>query len=179
VRPVNCVLVRHPPADIAPGICYGRLDLPLRPDADGMVARIVAELAARGLARIWSSPARRCRAVAEPAAAASCIPLRVAQRLRALDFGRWEGSPWDSVPRAALDAWAADPLGFAPPDGESGAALLARVGDARRALLSAGEDCAVVSHGGPLKLLSALLRGEPPDLLAVAPPLGSVRVFTC
>ncbi len=170
---MKLVLVRHPPPDIAPGICYGRLDLGLRADGSGAVAAVVASLAAHRVTRIWSSPARRCRVVAEAIGA----PVRLDPRLLELDFGAWEGVAWDDVPRAALDAWAADPLGFAAPGGETGAALLARVESVHRALLAAGEDCAVVSHGGPLKLLAALLRGEAPDLLAPAPPLGSVQVF--
>lgn len=112
------------------------------------------------------------------AAAMAGIPLRVEPNLQELAFGAWEGVAWSEVPRAALDAWAADPLGFAPPGGECGAALQARVMRVHRALLTAGEDAAVVSHGGPLKLLAALLRGDPPDLLAEAPAFGSVQVFT-
>jgi alpha-ribazole phosphatase len=152
---VKLVLVRHPPPDIAPGICYGRLDLGLRADGSGAVAAVVASLAAHRVTRIWSSPARRCRVVAEAIGA----PVRLDPRLLELDFGAWEGVAWDDVPRAALDAWAADPLGFAAPGGETGAALLARVESVHRALLA------------------ALLRGEAPDLLAPAPPLGSVEVF--
>jgi alpha-ribazole phosphatase len=164
---MQVVLVRHPAPDIAAGVCYGRLDVPLRAGAT-----LASSLPALDLARIWTSPSQRCRAVAE----AMARPLRVEARLLELDFGAWEGMAWDAVPRAALDAWAADPLGFAPPGGESGAALLARVRAVHRDLLAAGEDCAVISHGGPLKLLAALLRGDPPDLLAPAPPIGSVQV---
>ena len=171
-------LVRHPAPDIAPGICYGRLDIPARPDTAESVASILAALAGHRLGRVWTSPARRCRAVADPAAAAAGIPARLDPRLLELDFGEWEGLAWSQVPRAALDAWAADPLGFAPPGGETGAALLARVAAVHRDLVESGEDRAVISHGGPLKLLAALLRGEPPDLLAPAPPLGSVVLVT-
>jgi alpha-ribazole phosphatase len=45
-----------------------------------------------------------------------------------------------------------------------------------RAIVAAGEDAAIVSHGGPLKLLRALLRGGTPDLLAPAPAIGSVEL---
>ena len=87
-------------------------------------------------------------------------------RLLELDFGAWEGSAWNLVPRDALDAWAADPLGFAAPGGESGAALVARVSAFAEDLRSDGRDCAVVSHGGPLKVLRALLEGRAVDLLS-------------
>jgi alpha-ribazole phosphatase len=168
---VQIVLIRHPAVRVAPGTCYGRLDLDPHPDAAADIARLAAIITAFG-GRVWTSPARRCRVVAGPDAI-------VDARLRELDFGAWEGLAWDAVPRAALDRWAADPLGFAPPGGESGAALLARVAAFHAELRARGEDCAIVAHGGPLKLLSALLRGAPPNLLAPAPPLGSVSRIAC
>jgi alpha-ribazole phosphatase len=33
----------------------------------------------------------------------------------------------------------------------------------------------VVSHGGPLRLLGPMLRGEAPDLLAPAPAMGRIE----
>ncbi len=118
---MEITLIRHPPALIPPGVCYGRLDVPLHPDAAGTLARIAAEVGAA--AAIITSPARRCRAVA------GMLPgtVREDARLLELDFGRWEGVAWDDVPRAELDTWARDPERFAPPGGESGGALLARV----------------------------------------------------
>ncbi len=75
-----------------------------------------------------------------------------------------------------LDAWARDPLGFAAPGGETGAALLSRVRAVAADLRSAPGPVAVVSHGGPLRLLGPLLRGEAPDLFRQAPALGSVEI---
>jgi alpha-ribazole phosphatase len=148
-------LIRHPPLAIAPGICYGRRDLDVADLAS--VAPIVRQV--RGLrAPVWTSPLRRCRIVADAIGA-----NRVDARLIEMDFGAWDGLAWDAIPRAALDAWAADPLG---------AALAARVAAFREAL--PGGDHVVVSHGGPLKILAALLRGEPVDLMAPSLPLGSV-----
>jgi alpha-ribazole phosphatase len=157
-------LIRHPPLAVASGICYGRHDLAIADPSD--VERIVAQL--RGIrGTVWTSPLRRCRVVAD------AIGLnRVDARLIEMDFGTWDGLAWDAIPRAALDAWAADPLGFAPPGGETGASLVARV-TAFRAALPDG-DHVIVSHGGPLKVLNALLRGQPVDLMAPSPPLGSV-----
>ena len=36
----------------------------------------------------------------------------------------------------------------------------------------------MVSHGGPLKVLAALLRGQPVDLLAPTPAWGTVEILT-
>jgi alpha-ribazole phosphatase len=154
-------------ADVAPGVCYGRLDVPVTDQA--AVASLVARLAGRG-GTVWTSPAQRCRVVADAIGAAV-----VDQRLQELDFGDWEGLAWDDVPRAALDAWAADVAGFAPPGGESGTALIARVSAFTSALPSG--DHVVVTHGGPLKVLTALLRSLPVDLLAPPPAMGSITLI--
>ena len=166
---MRVVLVRHPAPLIAPGICYGRLDLPLRPDADidGMARAPLLV----GSARIWTSPSRRCSTVAERIAETLSVPLTADPRLKELDFGEWEGKRWDDIPRADLDCWAADPLGFRAPGGESGAELIARVAEFCAELT---EDCAVVSHGGPLRVLSALLRGKTVDLFAPPQAIGTI-----
>jgi alpha-ribazole phosphatase len=169
---VRVVLVRHPAPLIAPGICYGRLDIPIHPDTD--IDRMAHDPILVGSAHIWASPARRCRELAERMAEILSIPLTPDPRLMELDFGEWEGKPWDDIPRADLDCWAADPLGFRPPGGESGAELIARVEDFHPWLR---QDCIVVSHGGPLRVLSALLRGQPVDLLLQPQAVGTFNVL--
>lgn len=157
-------LVRHPAPAIEPGICYGRLDLDLSPAGEADLPRLLAALPRLP---VWTSPARRCRRLADLLSATPTID----PRLQELDFGTWEGQPWDAIPRAALDTWAADPATFAAPGGESGASLLRRIESLGRDLPDAA---IVVSHGGPLKLLAAILRGQQPDLLAPAPAIGSI-----
>jgi len=167
--PLRVMLVRHLPTDLPPGHCYGRLDL--APGRKGDPRPVLAALPGIHAARLFSSPARRCLALAETLSAATGLPVTPDPRLLELDFGDWEGRPWDAVPREALDRWAADPWGFAPPGGESGAALVARLRGFRAALR---EDCIIVSHGGPLKVLRQILAGGAVDLLAPAQPMGSV-----
>ncbi len=159
--------MRHPAVAVAPGVCYGRLDVAVA-DA-GAVTALAARLAGFG-GTVWTSPARRCRVVA-----AALGPHVVDPRLQELDFGAWEGLAWDAIPREWLDAWAADPWRFAPPGGESARGLRARVAKFHAMLLAHGQDCVVVAHGGPLKFLSALCAGEAPDPLAPAPPLGTLH----
>ncbi|MCQ8277078.1 histidine phosphatase family protein [Acetobacteraceae bacterium KSS8] len=127
--------------------------------------------------QVVSSPAVRCVGPASLLAGLLGAPLRTDADLRELDFGDWEGLRWDEVPRPALDAWASDPLGFAPPAGESGTALIRRVRRAADRLRAEG-NALVVSHGGPLRLLPAILCGETPNLLDPAPGMGSLRIVT-
>jgi alpha-ribazole phosphatase len=165
--------VRHPPPMIEPGICYGRLDMPVHPNAD--IRELVKDPILVGSTSVWTSPARRCRDLADRIADTLSIPLVADPRLLELDFGAWEGKPWDEVPRAELDRWALDPLTFRAPDGEAGVELIARV---TGFFASLGKDCVVVSHGGPLRILSALLRGKPVDLLSQPQALGTAVAIT-
>ena len=176
---MNIALVRHPAPLIGAGICYGRLDLALSPDGAAAVRGIAGRLTDFAARTVWTSPARRCLVLAEAIADGRPVPRQQEARLLELDFGEWEGQSWDKVPRGALDRWAADPLAFAPPGGESGAALIARVRLFHTDLVAQRQNCVVVSHGGPLKVLAALLRGREVDLLAPAPELGSIDIVSC
>lgn len=146
-------LIRHPQPEVAAGICYGRSDLPLRKpwSVDAVAGRIPAGLP------VVSSPLRRCAEFAR----ALAPHARVDPRLTELDFGAWEMQAWDDIPRAQIDAWSADPLGFRQHGGESVAQMQARV---RSALADLGEDheaCVWVTHAGVMKLVLA-------ELLALA-----------
>jgi alpha-ribazole phosphatase len=149
-------LVRHPQPQVAPNLCYGRLDLPLQTPAAEAAARIRPQLP-RDLP-CYTSPARRCR---ELAAALYPAPLEDA-RLREMDFGRWEGLDWERIDPAALDAWAADPSGFVPPDGESALQVQARALDFVAALQADGiPSAALVTHAGVMRVLRAFQQKLP------------------
>lgn len=142
-------LVRHAAPLVAPGICYGRLDLAADARATQQAAQALAEaLPARAAVR--HSPLRRCAQLAE--ALQRLRPELVSApdaRLQEMDFGAWEGRPWEALPRAELDAWAADLHGHAPGGGEPLAAMLARVACALEAPGGDGEADAVwITHAG-------------------------------
>lgn len=143
-------LIRHPQPEVAPGICYGRSDLPLRQpwSAQALRARLPAGVP------LVSSPLQRCTELA----AALTPDFQIDERLTELDFGDWEMRAWDDIPRAQIDAWSADPLGFRGHGGESVAQMQARV---RQALAALEDDCAWVTHAGVMKLVLA-------ELLALA-----------
>lgn len=152
-------LVRHTPVKVPAGTCYGRTDLPLD-DAkfDQMVPEIHAQLPIHAV--LLCSPLSRCLHLANALLArASGRSVVVEPSLVERDFGTWEGRRWDDIPRAEIDAWAADFTNYAPPDGESVIAMAER---SRVALLNrrqAGIPMIVVSHAGPLAAISARLDG--------------------
>nr|WP_321985822.1 histidine phosphatase family protein [uncultured Lichenicoccus sp.] len=171
------VLLRHPrPLLPAAGICYGRLDLDLPPGWQAGTDALVLPMLRNAL--VWSSPSRRCANPAARIAARLGLEVRLDDRLQELDFGAWEGLAWDQVPREALDRWATDLPGFAAPGGERGAALIERVERFHDMLCRDARSAIVVSHGGPVKILSPLLRGAAPDLAAAAPDFLAMEAVT-
>lgn len=143
-------LIRHTKPLIEPGICYGRLDCP----AEDAVSAAVGLLA--GLP-VWSSPLRRCRDLAERLHPQPIIDHRLAE----MHFGDWEGRRWDDIPRAELDAWAADVAGYAPPGGESPRDLQRRALDFVASLDV--PEAVIVTHAGVIRTLLAHWQGLPPE----------------
>jgi alpha-ribazole phosphatase len=68
--------------------------------------------------------------------------------------------PWSRIPREHSDPWAADTWNLAPPGGETEQTLWTRV--ARwyaNTFPQPGTRCAIVAHGGPLRVLRCLALG--------------------
>lgn len=162
------IFVRHTTPRVAPGTCYGRTDLPLADSFEAearAVAATLAQVSPDG--PILSSPLSRCRRLAEYLG-----PFEPRAAFVEMDFGSWEGRPWDAIPRAELDAWAGDFLGARPHGGESVAALRDRVA-AGLAGLSPGT--VIVTHAGVIKAAAAILKH--PEGWDIKPAFGAVVVF--
>ncbi|NWG45917.1 MAG: alpha-ribazole phosphatase [Alphaproteobacteria bacterium] len=153
---MGVILLRHTRPDGAAGLCYGRSDLGLAGTFEAEADAVLAALPQP--ARIVSSPLSRCLRLAERIASVHGVTLERDDRLREMDFGRWEGRPWADIPRAELDAWAADFLTARPHGGESVALLAARVAAALADLAGPGPVC-VVTHSGVIRAALAARDG--------------------
>lgn len=141
------ILLRHTRPEGGAGVCYGRTDLVPGAELAREARRLAAQLPPFGA--IVSSPLTRCLRLAQALGAARGLPVDCDDRLVELDFGTWEGLPWDKVPRDQLDAWAADLMAARPHGGESVAMLAERVA----AALDDHEagDALLVTHMGPIR----------------------------
>ena len=157
------VLVRHAATAWTGVRLCGRTDLPLSDDGRLHATALARRLAEADLsvATVRSSPAARARGTAEEIAAALGAQVMSDARLREADFGSAEGRTfaelerrWPDLARSLLAGKGAIDW----PGGERAAELVARleplVGE-----FSSGEaaDAMVVSHGGPIRVLAALL----------------------
>ena len=162
---MTLVLVRHPQPDVAPGLCYGASNVPVR-DAD--LAHVHAALAAHGLPcdlPVLASPLQRCARLAERLAPGH---VRYDARLAEMDFGAWELRAWSAIPRAEVDAWAADLLHYRPGGADNVLDVARRVqaflADLRAQALPGA---LVVCHAGTIRLLTALHGGTPLEQAAL------------
>lgn len=173
-------LIRHLEPRGARDICYGRRDLPCDPTSlASEAAAIRARLPERALREspVFTSPLSRCRALAQ-ALAAPRTPC-IADELIELDFGAWEGTRWDALPRSALDAWAHDVWNYRPGGGESAAMVEERWRRwCGRAAPRGIEPVIVVTHAGVIRAAlaaSGALRRE--AAASVPVPFGSVHLI--
>ncbi|HET9644176.1 MAG TPA: histidine phosphatase family protein [Burkholderiaceae bacterium] len=169
---------RHPRPRNVEGRCIGRTDVEVDPRKTKRLAHRIRAFARRHrLPRIVvTSPLRRC-ADAGLLLATWGWQHKVDPRLLEVDFGTWEGRPWDEIPRGHIDGWCADFVHFRPGGGESLSQLLLRVqawnsGEARVAIGHAGWLCAVEWLAGAK---GTNQRGLDPALWPRPPAYGAMR----
>lgn len=169
------VLVRHLAVAVEAGICYGCSEVPLSAASRAQLPAFAAGLLAKHgpFAAVFTSPRRRCSELAE----IITPDCEVEPALAEMDFGLWEHQPWAEISRSALDAWAADPVGYAPGGGESLQRLAERVVPWLERIIVAtqqrGQTTLAVTHGGPMRVAIALAQRLPLEkALDIAVPYG-------
>jgi alpha-ribazole phosphatase len=153
-------LIRHTTPDIAPGICYGQMDIDVTNSFADEAAAVTAWLSPPEL--IISSPLQRTRRLAQYLASQFQCEQRSHAGLLEMHFGDWEGRSWSDIPRSEIDAWSADMLNYTPPNGESAQQLMRRVENMLQELaLLPQHHIAIVAHGGSIRAVLAQLAGIP------------------
>lgn len=155
-------LVRHAAPIVAPGTCYGALDVP----ADAQATRTAAEHLANALPKAAQglySTLQRCEQLAHDLRALRPdLALNPDARLREMDFGHWEGKAWSDIAKSDIDAWVAAFATHAPGDGENLASALRRVASALNTTRQVHADRGVtdvvwITHAGVIRCVAWLL----------------------
>ena len=147
-------LIRHPQPSVSSSICYGQTDIGLAPESlrelDALASKLRQQLPPQ--VPVYCSPLLRCRLLAEKLSASASSDARLAE----MHFGQWEMCLWDALPREQLDAWAADPLHYTIPGGESVAQMQQRILSFMQEQHKQGiKNMALVTHAGVMKILFA------------------------
>lgn len=151
-------LIRHTRPDIAPGVCYGQLDVDVSDSFSTEAASVLNYLPPLDL--IITSPLLRTRKLADFLAQKG--EVKTDARLMEKHFGTWEGRAWDNIAHHEINDWASDLMGYVPTGGESVQQLMKRVQHFFREVTQLPHPhIALVAHGGSIRALLALLADIP------------------
>ncbi|MET3921584.1 putative phosphoglycerate mutase [Arthrobacter sp. UYEF20] len=149
------LLVRHGETPTTGRVLPGRAPgLHLSGRGRAQAERVAERLAGLPVDVIYSSPLERTRETAEPTATCTGLEVKENAGLIECDVGEWTGAALADL--AALQQWQAvqhSPSAFRFPDGESFAAMQARIVGALEKLCAAHAGGVVVcfSHADPIK----------------------------
>ena len=158
-------LVRHGATQLtAEDRFAGAVGVDLSDEGRWQAGRLAERLAPENIRAVYCSPLGRTVETAEILARPHRLEVKRRDGLREISHGRWEGLTRQEVESRFSDeytAWEADPFTFAPRDGESGVAVLARALPVIREIVvaHAGESVLVVSHKATLRILVSSLLG--------------------
>jgi len=155
------ILIRHPePDDAVRGICYGSLDVPLSPRGIEQARSIARCLSNQRLDAIYTSPSQRCVETARYIAAGRSCAVEPVDALRELNFGDFEGRPYDEIAECypgLYREWMEHPTDVHFPGGEDFRTMANRVTAITRELLvgHSNQPIALLSHGGAIRIILA------------------------
>ena len=124
---LTLLLTRHGLTPAGDAMLGGQLDVPLAPEGRAEAEALSRRLAGVRIDRIIASPMLRALETAQ--AIARGRPVEVEERLRELDYGRWEGLTYAEMQTRDPDLrarWKHDPAATHSPGGESGDEVAAR-----------------------------------------------------
>jgi probable phosphoglycerate mutase len=163
--PTRLYLIRHGATTASAEDRFaGSTDVDLSDEGRRQASLLGERLADEPLAAVYCSPMKRTRDTARAIAAPHGIECIARDGLREIDHGRWEGLTRTEVEArfgSEYETWEADPFTFAPEDGESGLAVMARALPVVREVVvaHAGRAVAIVSHKATIRLILCSLLG--------------------
>jgi alpha-ribazole phosphatase len=158
-------VVRHAQPLIAPGTCYGALDVAADTGATQHAAQALAEVLPQGVI-VRCSTLQRCELLAQYLCGLRPdLVYKPEPRLVEMNFGAYEGMAWADIPKEALDGWTADFWRHRFGGAESLAELMARVNAvweedrATHADATPTTDTVWITHAGVARAALLLSRG--------------------
>lgn len=152
-------LVRHGKV-AGPAALYGRTDIALSAAGHSDLTRALDNLHSQTpIHHLISSPRLRCLQVAQEFSVQHKIPLHTEDNLQEMDFGIWDGVPFDELGDEwkNIEAFWESPHSMQPPEGESLTDFAARVITSWESLISNTKPGhhAIICHGGVIRILIA------------------------
>ncbi|WP_404973657.1 alpha-ribazole phosphatase [Vibrio campbellii] len=160
MKTLNIYLLRHGKVDAAPGL-HGQADLKVDEAEQRKIAQAWQQTG-REVEGIISSPLSRCHDLAEILAEQQLLPLSVEPQLQELDFGDFDGIPFDMLSEHwnKLDAFWKAPAQHTLPNAESLDDFSHRVTCAWSQIINdINDNLLIVTHGGVIRMILAHVLG--------------------
>ena len=174
-------IIRHTKPEIETGICYGQSDIQVNDnfiEESGKIIRTLPE----EIDIVFSSPLKRCRTLADKIVFFSKQhPLcKFDERLKEMNFGKWEMKRWDDIDRKEFDTWANDIVNARVPEGESFLEIHNRVKDFYNELIKTNYNkVLIITHAGNIRcFLSLVFKYELKDTLKIPIDYATVRIIS-
>jgi broad specificity phosphatase PhoE len=157
-------LLRHGPAAIPPGCLLGSTDAPL---SGAGLERLNSLLPHLQAAEYWyCSPQLRARQTLAHLRGQGCLIENPVydNRLREIDFGRWEMKTFTEIAAAdpaRVEAWQQKYTDFVFPEGEAVADFVGRTEEMLKAFSGLCGNVAAVTHGGVIRTMICSALGLP------------------
>ena len=152
-------LMRHAQPLIAPGICYGQLNMPADAEATRACAAELAKVLPAGTT-VATSPLQRCEQLTRVLIGLRPdLALKIDPKLKEMHFGNWEGRAWADIAKTELDDWTANFADYpAGNSGESVSQFMARVATAFDAIDPA-QNTLWITHAGVIRAAQLIASG--------------------
>jgi alpha-ribazole phosphatase len=155
-------LIRHTQVAVDKSICYGQSEVSLAEtfatDALVLEQKLKQQIGELQAAKILSSPAQRCRLLAEYLGQ----EIEYHPVLLELNFGQWEMQAWKDLPPEEVNPWMEDFVHLRPPDGENFAELQARTTSVFDTLpQSEHSPVLIIAHAGVIRSIICKAIGLP------------------
>jgi len=157
---VKLFLIRHTSLQVPNGICYGQSDIDVASSFMDEALHTQQKILNTQFDAIFTSPLQRCLKLANALDIGEPV---VDSSLMELNFGDWEMSAWDDIPRDIFDVWAHNYANLAPPNGETFSELQQRGIHFLEEILKLYPtgNIVVVTHGGMIRALLAHVLNMP------------------
>lgn len=171
---MKLVFIRHTSVDVPHGICYGQTDVPLASSFEAEAARVKEQLDKYEFGAAYCSPLSRCVKLADYCG----YPYAIRDnRLKEMNFGRWEMQAYDKIDDPALQQWFDDYINVRPPEGESVIDQRKRLEDFVADIKSRQNESTIgiFTHGGILINALVAFGGKTyEEVYGNIPPYGSI-----
>ncbi|MGR5238883.1 alpha-ribazole phosphatase family protein [Vibrio alfacsensis] len=160
MKTLNLYLVRHGKVSAPPGL-HGQADLKVDAAEQLKIAQAWIE-SGKQVAGVITSPLSRCHDLARLIAEQQWLPMKVESDLQELNFGDFDGVPFDMISEhwSKLDAFWQSPAQHPLPNAESLELFYDRVSCAWSQIINdINDNLIIVTHGGVIRMILAQVLG--------------------